>query len=214
MRVTEHPTQPIDAPVTDRHLRWPPPEDADRPAAEDLSIADNPVTGENIGHVPAQIIAAPPVHAPLPRVGEIWDLPVHTVDPAWSDPAWTAAASTYPASVYPGSIYPASTYSASPYSPGYGQQKRPAPATATAAVVASSASLPLALLGVGAVLGFLGVVLGIVAVVQIGSGPQIGSGQQRRQGTGRAVAAIVMGTASVVVGTPILLVILAVLAVI
>ncbi|GAA3697805.1 hypothetical protein GCM10022238_12210 [Gordonia hankookensis] len=188
MRVTEHPTQPIDAPVTDRHLRWPPPEDADLPSAEDLPIADNPPTGETIGHVPDQIIAAPQVHAPLPRVGEIWDLPVHTVDPAWADPAWTAAASTYGTSYRP--------------------KKRPAPGSATAAVVASSVSLPLALLGVGAVLGFLGVVLGIAALVQIGSGAQ------RRQGTGRAVAAIVMGTASVVVGTPILLVILAVLAII
>ncbi|NED70604.1 hypothetical protein G3I15_57770, partial [Streptomyces sp. SID10244] len=101
MRVTEHPTQPIDAPVTDRHLRWPPPEDADLPSAEDLPIADNPPTGETIGHVPDQIIAAPQVHAPLPRVGEIWDLPVHAVDPAWADPAWTAAASTYATSYRP-----------------------------------------------------------------------------------------------------------------
>ncbi|MYR08768.1 hypothetical protein GTV32_21725 [Gordonia sp. SID5947] len=183
MRVTEHPTQPIDAPITDRHLRWPPSEDHEQTAFEPQSSAATRVDG------------------PLPRVGELWDLPAHTVDPTWSDPAWSAAAAHQhlPA-------HATGTRFALP--PGHRQRKRPAPGTATAAVVASSVSLPLALLGIGAILGFVGVVLGIAAVVQIGSGPE------RRQGTGRAVTAIVAGTASVIVGTPILLVILAVLAVI
>ncbi|WHU48354.1 DUF4190 domain-containing protein [Gordonia sp. L191] len=78
---------------------------------------------------------------------------------------------------------------------------RTAPA-ATAAVVCGVASVPLTLaLGIGGVLGILAIISGVAAVRTIRRTPGM-------RGTGRAVASIVMGTGSALVGLPILALVL------
>jgi hypothetical protein len=67
---------------------------------------------------------------------------------------------------------------------------------------------------VGAILGFIATTLGVIALVQIASGRRPTPEPNRYRGTGRAVAGTVAGIASMIIGAPILLVILMVLAIV
>ncbi|AZG48360.1 DUF4190 domain-containing protein [Gordonia insulae] len=196
MRVTDHPTQPIPPAVTDRILTWPPPQDTgDFGAVGSARLPEVTTPAVSAPAAPEPAVALPAhtrvVDGPLPPLGEVWDLPT------------------------PGTVRPLGPV------PGHPSTRRPTVAAATAGLVTSLVSLPLALIGIGAVVGLIGVVLGIVGLVQISSRKRMAAGQAgirqadvaRTRGTGRAVAAIIMGTASVVVGAPILLVILALMAV-
>ncbi|MGV9827725.1 MULTISPECIES: DUF4190 domain-containing protein [unclassified Gordonia (in: high G+C Gram-positive bacteria)] len=183
---TDHPTHPIAAPVTDRHVRWPASNTLDPFPVADESAVTPPAPSVA---APAAVSAAAPApwaarareDAPLPEVGDYWDLDAPI---AYTPPAPTRVVSR--------------TVSVLP-------PRRTAPASAVALILALT-SVPLILMaGVGGVLGLLSIALGAVGIRQARRDPV------RYHGNGRAVVAIVLGTMSMMIGLPILMVVLLVL---
>lgn len=125
----------------------------------------------------------PSATGPIPEVGDFWDL-------AHSEP------------VHEGVIFPYGPPPAIGLPPS-----RPVTRVsgwATAALTVGLVAVPLSLVGVGAILGVLAVGLGVGGVVHAGGAAH--------RGKGRAVTGIILGAGSAVVGTPILLVMLGLLA--
>ncbi|MFW0795585.1 DUF4190 domain-containing protein [Gordonia sp. CPCC 205515] len=117
------------------------------------------------------------VDDPIPEVGDFWDLAHAAPLPV------PAAASAQPRQIY---RRPRSQVSG---------------ASSTALALAIAA-VPLSLVGIGAILGMLAIVLGGVGIRQVAKAPT------EYHGNGRAITAIVLGTGSALVGTPILLLIM------
>ncbi|MFW0788921.1 DUF4190 domain-containing protein [Gordonia sp. CPCC 205333] len=131
--------------------------------------------------------SALPDDGPLPAVGDFWDL--NHPDPLPSPPITPTAISPVPqarrivttASFVP-SVLPMKT----------------APAVSWAFAAALSSIPLLVLCGLGAILGVVAVVLGIVGVAQVNS-------SDRYRGTGRAAASIAIGLSTTLVGTLLML---------
>ncbi|MCD2147466.1 DUF4190 domain-containing protein [Gordonia paraffinivorans] len=202
-------TQPFPPADTERYQRW--------PAVNDLDevLAAEPVVG---GTTPAarpgtrpQTVAPRPLrrplseqHAPLPPVGDFWDV----------------GATSRPEQLLPGQLRPEELRSAQPW-PRTGaaavftsvparrvwkpmpyvappSQRTVAPA-ASLALTCGLLSLPLTLaLGLGAILGTIAIVAGVVGIRQVTNAPA------STKGTGRAVTGIICGVGGVMVGGPIL----------
>lgn len=80
---------------------------------------------------------------------------------------------------------------------------RPVAPAASLALTTGLISIPLTLvLGLGAILGLVAVVSGVIGVKQVRRAPA------ERKGTGRAITGIMTGAGSMVVGGPILLLVL------
>ncbi|MFE0750414.1 DUF4190 domain-containing protein [Gordonia sp. NPDC058843] len=204
---TDHPTHPFAPPVTRRHERW--------PLVNDLDDTELPAAAEPIGPqldvsasapdspmLPTRVeTAARPAprtatrvdtrmpareHAALPPVGDFWDLKNAERAPL--------AAMPVPARVFPPRPAP---YLTRPVG------GRPVAPAASLALTTGLISIPLTLvLGLGAILGVVAVVSGVVAVKQVRRAPA------ERKGTGRAITGIVTGAGSMVVGGPILFLVL------
>lgn len=108
---------------------------------------------------------------PIPEVGDYWGL---------------AHASSVPSVAIP------------PRAVAHPRQRAQVSGAASAALASALAAVPLSIVGIGAVLGLVAIVLGVVGIRQVAREPMY-------RGNGRAITAIVLGTGSVLVGTPILL---------
>ncbi|GAC66287.1 hypothetical protein [Gordonia soli] len=194
MRATDHPTHPIEPPVTDRHRIWPTSLDTDPerlgplPESRHATLIDTsaPAWASEWADAPR-----PRTDGPLPAVGDYWDL-------EHPDPLPVPVAPT---------IRPhPSAVAAYGRSPGVAVVRSRPSGRASAALALSLVSLPLLLLfGLGAILGSIAVVLGISAVRQISRQPDV-------HGNGRAITGVVVGTGSAIVGTPFLVITLGLIA--
>ncbi len=154
MRTVEESTQPIPAPVTAQHRRWP-------TTNELVDLAPIPEVGDYIG----------PISEPIPT-------------------AYLA---------------PPTMETASAMGPFIAPQR--SSGMSTAALVLALMSVPLLLLfGLGAIPGFAAIGLGIAGVRQVSRNPQA------YRGSGRAVTGIIVGTGSVIIGAPFLLLTMGLLA--
>ena len=180
---TDQVTRPIVPAVTDRHVRWPEVNDLVDESVEPGTPHPETPHPERPDH------ETPDFENPLFEVpsarSDVMDGPLPPIGDLWGraelDPIPEFRTSGVGPVVYP--------------------RGRTAPA-ATAAVVCGVASVPLTLaLGIGGVLGILAIILGVTAVRTIRRTPGM-------RGTGRAVASIVMGTGSALVGLPILALVL------
>lgn len=192
MRV-DIPTQPFSPAITERHERWPavndlddnslPTDPADAPApSAPRSERSAPVSpARPVTRVETRVRPAPEEHAALPPVGDFWDLENSAPPPVtFTNPR------------------PGPVVRPLPYSPPV-VHRTVAPA-ASLALTTGVIAIPMTLvLGLGAILGMIAIISGIVAIKQVNRTPAT------RKGTGRAVTGIVCGTGSVVVGGPILL---------
>lgn len=182
MRV-DNPTHEITPAVTDRHVRWPAVNDLDEPSQ---TVEPAPVRPATRVETRMRVIASE--HAALPPVGDFWDL---------QNPDRFVSSAVYPALAPQPFALPPRAY-AMPIPTG----RTVAPA-ASLALTTGLLSVPgILVFGLGALLGMIAVVSGAVALRQINRAPTT------RYGTGRAVAGIITGTGSVLVGGPILLVVL------
>ncbi|NKY64874.1 DUF4190 domain-containing protein [Gordonia rubripertincta] len=216
MRV-DIPTQPFPPAITERHERWPAVNDLDdnslradpagtpatpEPQPEHSAPAPSP---RAVTRVETRVRPAPTDHAALPPVGDFWDLR----NSAEQSPA-LAGTSGAPARL--STRRPVPFISSRPFvpsRPSAALQPLPYAAPAVRRTVTPAASLalttgliaiPMTLaLGLGAILGVVAIISGIVGVKQVNRAPAT------RKGTGRAVTGIVCGVGSVVVGGPILL---------
>ncbi|TSD97817.1 DUF4190 domain-containing protein [Gordonia rubripertincta] len=209
MRV-DIPTQPFSPAITERHERWPAVNDLDDnslPVAADAAVeATPPAERSTPGSAPRPATRVetrtrprPGDHAALPPVGDFWGLQNSVEerpapDSASSAPAWPSVRRPVP---FIGSrqtpiVRPL------PYAPP-AARRAVAPA-ASLALTTGLIAIPMTLvLGLGAILGMVAIVSGIVGIKQVNRAPV------NRKGTGRAVTGIVCGVGSVVVGGPILL---------
>ena len=192
---TEHPTAPIEPTLTDRYQRWPSSNDLDSmslpcpPGAgtePDDTARSTPRTRSRAHRVPVTGLRDTSRDAPLPEVGDYWDLAhCHRVAVA---PLAGAPVAITPPRVTPIRPLPHRT--------------RPAP-LATASLVTALAALPLIpVLGIGGVAGVLSIALGAAGV------RQINRQQGRYHGSARAITGIVFGTIATLIGMPILLLVL------
>ncbi|PKZ63898.1 hypothetical protein CYJ73_19580 [Gordonia terrae] len=204
---TDQPTHPFAPPVTQRHARWPLVNDLDDtelPAAA-ITPADTRIDARapvSDSPTPTRIdTAARPVprsatrvetrlpareHAALPPVGDFWDLQHADRSPlvAMSTPVRVVTPSPAP-------------YLTRPVG------GRPVAPAASLALTTGLISIPLTLvLGLGAILGLVAVVSGVIGV------KQVRRARAERKGTGRAITGIMTGAGSMVVGGPILLLVL------
>lgn len=171
-------TQPIAPSATDRHLRWPLVNDLE----SEMAAQPAPPLPVAIDPPPAQWRTRAATDAPLPAVGDLWDL-------GNPDPLPVIA---------PGS----------PVAPVWARRRTSSPLT-TAALCTALVSVPLVLvLGLGGLTGLLAIALGAGGIRQVNRQPA------QLRGRGRAVAAIVLGAGSALIGLPILLFVLVVAAVI
>lgn len=204
---TDQPTHPFAPPVTQRHARWPLVNDLDDtelPAVAesagtrvdmDVAVPAPPRPSTRVGYaakssprIPTGNVGRLPAreHAALPPVGDFWDL--KNADRA------PFAAMPLPARTFPARSAPYLTR------PVGGRSVAPA---ASLALTTGLISIPLTLLlGLGAILGLVAVVAGAVGIRQVRRAPA------ERKGTGRAIAGIVTGAGSVIVGGPILFLVL------
>ncbi|ASR04556.1 DUF4190 domain-containing protein [Gordonia rubripertincta] len=209
MRV-DIPTQPFSPAVTERHERWPAVNDLDdnslpvtpdaavevTPPAERSTPASAPRPATRVETRPRP---GPDDHAALPPVGDFWGLQNSVEEsPAISSPssapAWPSGRRPLP---FVGAR-PTPIVRPLPYTPP-AARRTVAPA-ASLALTTGLIAIPMTLvLGLGAILGMVAIVAGIVGIKQISRAPV------NRKGTGRAVTGIVCGVGSVVVGGPILL---------
>ncbi|MDL9944907.1 hypothetical protein QSJ19_04765 [Gordonia sp. ABSL11-1] len=205
MRVSDHPTQPIVPSVTEEIRRWPA-GDSGTPIVEYQApeVSSGVIVPEAaaVSHASGRFSTPPMVHPAITR-RDVEDRPIPAAVPEVWEYAipYTSPRLPVTASVVAG---PITTMSSRP---------RESSGMATAALVTGVVSLPLALIGVGAVLGFIAMVLAATALVRIGTSRNAVTGSTRHRGTGRAIASLVLGTGSIVVGAPILLVILAIAAI-
>ncbi len=193
MRV-DIPTQPFSPAITERHERWPAVNDLDDnslPVAPDAAVeATPPAERSTPGSAPRPATRVetrtrprPGDHAALPPVGDFWGLQ-NSVEQSPVLPFVTSR--------------PTSIVRPLPYSPP-AVRRTVAPA-ASLALTTGLIAIPMTLvLGLGAILGLVAIVSGIVGIKQVNRAPA------NRKGTGRAVTGIVCGVGSVVVGGPILL---------
>ncbi|MGV9713841.1 DUF4190 domain-containing protein [Gordonia sp. NPDC003424] len=114
------------------------------------------------------------VEDPIPEAGDFWELA--NVDPL-----------------------PMTAYEAAPREYTARPVRSRASGASSAALAAGIAAVPLSIVGIGAVLGLVAIVLGVGGIRQVARTPV------QYHGNGRAITGIVLGTCSVVVGTPILL---------
>jgi hypothetical protein len=210
MRVSDHPTQPIVPSVTEEIRRWPagdpgtPIVEYQAPEVSSGVIVPGVIVPEAaaMSHASERFSTPPMVHPAITR-RDVEDRPI----PAAVPEVWEYSTSlTSPRLPFTASVIarPITTMSSRP---------RESSGMATAALVTGVVSLPLALVGVGAILGFIAMVLGTTALVRIGTSRNAVAGSTRHRGTGRAITSLVLGTGSIVVGAPILLVILAIAAI-
>ncbi|MCZ0914453.1 DUF4190 domain-containing protein [Gordonia amicalis] len=208
MRV-DIPTQPFSPAITERHERWPAVNDLDDnslpgasdPAVEAAPPAEHQTPGPSrpATRVETSARPAPTDHAALPPVGDFWDLQ-NSVD---QNPALGFAASTpvRPSTRLPAPILgsrPTPTLRPLPYPPP--TVRRTVAPAASLALTTGLIAVPMTLvLGLGAILGMVAIVAGIVGMKQVNRAPVT------YKGTGRAVTGIVCGAGSAVVGGPILL---------
>lgn len=203
MRVSDHPTQPIVPSVTEEIRRWP----AGDPGTPIVEYHASEVVSGTVAaamtpesqrfsvqpSVPASITRRDIEDRPIPAaVPEIWE---------YTGPVTSPRLPPVAAPITAGSM------------PMISPRPRESSAMATAALVTSVVSLPLALVGVGAVLGLIAMIVGVTALVQIGVSRNAVVGSTRHRGTGRAITSLVLATGSIVVGAPILLVMLAIAAI-
>ncbi len=193
MRV-DIPTQPFSPAITERHERWPAVNDLDDnslPALSDTAVeAAPPAERQTSGPSPrpatraeTRLRPASEDHAALPPVGDFWGLQ-NSVEQSPVLPFVTSR--------------PTPIVRPLPYSPP-AVRRTVAPA-ASLALTTGLIAIPMTLvLGLGAILGLVAIVSGIVGIKQVNRAPA------NRKGTGRAVTGIVCGVGSVVVGGPILL---------
>ncbi len=197
-------TQPFPPAVTDRYERWPAVNDLD----ETSRPADTPAPPagprartrvESRGSLLSSR-RAPVEHAPLPPVGDFWDLENPGTD-GLSPAARPVGGNTGVALAFPHAVRrPAPTPHAppTPYVPP--RTDRTVAPAASIALATGLVSIPLTLaLGLGAVLGMIAIVAGVVGIRKVNRSPA------STKGTGRAVTGIVCGAGSVLVGGPILL---------
>ncbi|WP_287015701.1 DUF4190 domain-containing protein [Gordonia sp. (in: high G+C Gram-positive bacteria)] len=202
MRETDHPTESIPPALTDRIARWPLENiDTQLPETGESTIEtlrDRPGATDESAAVPGSMWPPSAMNAswPLSASSSANDAPLPPVADVW-----------YPAPVM-------ATDSRHLNTNGMNAPAQPSSRMATTALITSMISLPLALVGVGAILGFIATTLGVIALVQIASGRRPAPEPNRYRGTGRAVAGTVAGIASMIIGAPILLVILMVLAIV
>lgn len=209
MRGTDHPTESIPPAVTDRIVRWPVDNDDPEPAEADAgghpasrAWERNPLPA--VDAAVSEPCSVPGLGAPMPPVPMEIDGPLPPAADIW-----------YPIPVATGNPIP----HLSPVDRSHRHLTRPdgdrtpSSTMATAALVTSMISLPLALVGVGAILGLIATVLGVIALIQISVGRRPAPLPNRYRGIGRAAAGTVAGVASVIIGAPILLVVLMVLAI-
>ncbi|WP_187587494.1 hypothetical protein [Gordonia sp. OPL2] len=210
--MSEHPTQPIVPSVTEEIRRWP----AGDPGTPIVEYhASEVVSGAVVSGAVAPDAAVmtpqsqrfsvqPPVPASITR-RDIEDRPIPAAVPEiweYTGPVTSPRLPPVAAPITAGSM------------PMMSPRPRESSAmVATAALVTSVVSLPLALVGVGAVLGLIAMIVGVTALVQIGVSRNAVVGSTRHRGTGRAITSLVLATGSIVVGAPILLVILAIAAI-
>ncbi|MDH3019497.1 DUF4190 domain-containing protein [Gordonia alkanivorans] len=193
MRV-DIPTQPFSPAITERHERWPAVNDLDdnslpalsHTAVEAAPPAEHQTSGPSprpATRVDTRLRPAPEDHAALPPVGDFWGLQ-NSVEQSPVLPFVTSR--------------PTPIVRPLPYSPP-AVRRTVAPA-ASLALTTGLIAIPMTLvLGLGAILGMVAIVSGIVGIKQVNRAPA------NRKGTGRAVTGIVCGVGSVVVGGPILL---------
>ncbi|MBM7277037.1 DUF4190 domain-containing protein [Gordonia rubripertincta] len=193
MRV-DIPAQPFSPAITERHERWPAVNDLDDnslPALSDTAVeAAPPARHSTSGPAPrpatrveTRLRPAPKDHAALPPVGDFWGLH-NSVEQSRVLPFVTSR--------------PTPIVRPLPYAPP-AARRAVAPA-ASLALTTGLIAIPMTLvLGLGAILGMVAIVSGIVGIKQVNRAPV------NRKGTGRAVTGIVCGVGSVVVGGPILL---------
>ena len=210
MRV-DIPTQPFSPAITERHERWPAVNDLDNnslPAASDSAVEAAPPaehqtpgpTPRPVTRVETRVRPAPADHAALPPVGDFWDLQ----NSADQNPVLgiTSSGLARPSTRRPVPIIdsrPAPAFRPMLYSPP-AERRTVAPA-ASLALTTGLIAVPMTLaLGLGAILGMVAIVAGIVGIKQVSRAPAT------RKGTGRAVTGIVCAAGSVVVGGPIILV--------
>ncbi|WP_232718925.1 DUF4190 domain-containing protein [Gordonia metallireducens] len=209
MRV-DIPTQPFSPAITERHERWPAVNDLDDnslPVVPDAAVEATPPAGHSTPgpaprpatRVETRLRPAPEDHAALPPVGDFWGLQ-NSVE---QSPV-LGSTSSAPARLSDGrpvplvGSQPAPIVRPLPYSPP-AARRTVAPA-ASLALTTGLIAVPMTLaLGLGAILGMVAIVSGIVGIKQVNRAPM------NRKGTGRAVTGIVCGVGSVVVGGPILL---------
>ena len=194
---TEHPTAPIEPTLTDRYQRWPSSNDLDSmslPCPPEAGTAPHDTTRSTARapgrphRVPAPMTGLRDTSrdAPLPEVGDYWDL-AHCHRVAVTPLAGAPVAIT-PSRVTPIRPLPHRTRSAP---------------LATASLVTALAALPLIpVLGIGGVAGVLSIALGAAGV------RQINRQQGRYHGSARAITGIVFGTIATLIGMPILLLVL------
>ncbi|MDY6808065.1 MAG: DUF4190 domain-containing protein [Actinomycetota bacterium] len=213
MRGTDHPTESIPPPMTDRIVRWPLHNDDAEPgdaeavdrAPGDRELADRAPGDRELddtapadSHADSRVTPTPATPPPPPRGITESDAPLPPAADVWYPVPVAATAVTPPLPMHVGRM----------------EHARPNSTMATTALVTSMVALPLALVGVGAILGLVATTLGVIALVQISTGRRAAPLPNRYRGTGRAVAGTLAGIASMIIGTPILLVILMVLAIV
>ncbi|MEE3851065.1 hypothetical protein VZC37_12025 [Gordonia sp. LSe1-13] len=207
MRGTDHPTESIPPAVTDQILTWP--TDNHDTGYHDLGYdnAGYDDTGyDNTGaygrdeYTPGDHVIRSDDHDRLPPV---------TPSSVFAPPINPTADRPLPP---PADIWVPSVPDAT--SPPARHLRQPSSAMATTALVTSIVSLPLALIGVGAIVGFVGTILGVVALVQVAAGRRPAPEPNRYRGAGRAITAAALGIVSMAIGAPILLVILMFMAVV
>ncbi|MEE4021564.1 DUF4190 domain-containing protein [Gordonia sp. PKS22-38] len=196
MRGTDHPTDSIPPAVTDQIATWP----VDNHDTGYHEIGYHDTAGyDRDAFTPDDHVVRSDDHDRLPPV----------TPPSVFAPIHPTADRPLPT---PADIWVPSVPDAT--SPPARRHRQTSSAMATTALVTSIVSLPLALIGVGAIIGFVGTVLGVVAVIQIAAGRRPAPEPNRYRGAGRAITAAALGIVSMAIGAPILLVILMFMAVV
>ncbi|MFT4126206.1 MAG: DUF4190 domain-containing protein [Gordonia sp. (in: high G+C Gram-positive bacteria)] len=189
---TDEPTHPFPPSDTDRLLRWPSVTDSPGQRASD-GVTSGDLGSGNLASprpTPVNLVKPPELRrpdrdeGPLPEVGDLWGLDHPDPPLAFATPGISAPGIPTPLR------YP----------------RRTAAPLVNPALVSGLLSIPLILFaGLGAILGLVAILLGVASL-----------GQIRRQpgydGTGRAVTAIITGAGSTLVGMPVLVILLILLA--